>query len=147
MNYVVGIKGSKLSGGQKQRIAIAGVLAINPECIVFDEPTAMLDPKGRADVINIINKLNKEYGVTIILITHYMDEIQNADRVVIIDNGRVVKNEKVSELFANKIDLSEYDLLPPFTIELVNELEKQDIIFDEAIINREELIDKICKLK
>ncbi len=113
-----------LSGGQKQRIAIAGVLAMHPKCIVFDEPTAMLDPRGRADVINIINRLCRERGVTVVLITHHMNETICADRLIIMQNGAVVKDGAPREIFKNVEELRNMGLSVPETTELMFELNK-----------------------
>ena len=113
-----------LSGGQKQRIAIAGVLAMRPKCIVFDEPTAMLDPRGRADVINIIKDLRENHGVTIVLITHHMDEAIPADRVVVLSDGRVAMDGKPEAVFARVGELRGLGLTVPGTTELIYELNR-----------------------
>ena len=114
---------NKLSGGQKQRVAIAGIIAMQPECIVLDEPTAMLDPSGRREVINTILRLNKEMGITVILITHYMDEAEFADRVIIMDDGQIVKDGTAADIFSNIGVLEKSRLSVPQTTELLNKLE------------------------
>jgi len=113
-----------LSGGQKQRVAIAGALAMKPKCIVFDEPTAMLDPKGRADVIKIIEGLSKNYGVTVVLITHHMSETINADRVVVMDNGKIALDGTPQEVFVHVDEMKNMGLTVPETTELMFELNK-----------------------
>ena len=113
-----------LSGGQKQRIAIAGALAMGPQCMVFDEPTAMLDPKGRKDVIRIIEKLSREHGVTVILITHHMEETINADRVVVMSEGKVVMDGVPRDILTRVEDMKKYGLTVPATTELLYELNK-----------------------
>ena len=112
----------KLSGGQKQRVAIAGILAMSPECVIFDESTAMLDPKGRADVINTIKKMKDELGITVILITHYMNEAACADRIVVMDDGRVILDGAPREVFSQKEKLYEVGLDLPQSTELVRRL-------------------------
>ena len=109
---------NKLSGGQKQRVAIAGIMAMKPKCIILDEPTAMLDPNGRKDVIDTVRKLNKEENVTIILITHYMDEVINADHVYVMDHGKVVMQGRPREIFKDVERLKEYRLDVPQVTEL-----------------------------
>lgn len=132
-----------LSGGQKQRIAIAGVVAMLPECIVFDEPTAMLDPKGRREVLEIIEKLNKESGKTIVLITHFMDEVANADRIVVMDGGKIVMDGKPQDIFIRNDELKELGLDVPFAAELTCRLRKKGINIPENIILMDELADYI----
>ena len=116
-------KPHELSGGQKQRIAIAGILAMNPECIILDEPTAMLDPRGRKEVINTIKKLN-EKGTTIVLITHYMEEVVDADKVVILDRGVKVLEDKPREVFSKGDILKDLMLEPPYATKVAYELKK-----------------------
>ena len=128
---------AKLSGGQKQRIAIAGVLAMKPKCIVFDEPTAMLDPVGRKDVMNTILQLNKEEGMTIVLITHYMDEAVKAEKVFVIDDGNMVLEET----------LKSYGLDVPQVTETAYELKKMGISISQDILTVEEMVGAICQLK
>ena len=132
-----------LSGGQKQRIAIAGVVAMLPECIVFDEPTAMLDPKGRREVLEIIEKLNKESGKTVVLITHFMDEVAGADRVIVMDEGRIVMDGKPEEIFIRIEELKELGLDVPFATEFAHRLREKGIDIPESIIFMDELADYI----
>ncbi|MGL4790800.1 MAG: energy-coupling factor transporter ATPase [Anaerotignaceae bacterium] len=138
---------SKLSGGQKQRIAIAGVLAMKPKCIVLDEPTAMLDPEGRKDVIKIIKMLNKEEGITIVLITHYMDETVDADKVIVIDNGSVVMEGTPKEIFVQVDKLKEFGLDVPQVTEVAYNLRKRGINIPQDILTPEEMVGAICQLK
>ncbi|MBE6020396.1 MAG: energy-coupling factor transporter ATPase [Firmicutes bacterium] len=132
-----------LSGGQKQRIAIAGVVAMLPECIVFDEPTAMLDPQGRREVLDIVEKLNKESGKTIVLITHFMDEVANADRIVVMDGGKIVMDGKPQEIFVRSDELKKLGLDVPFAAELACRLRQRGIDIPENIILMDELADHI----
>ena len=113
-----------LSGGQKQRIAIAGIIAMEPECLVLDEPTAMLDPKGRKEVIDTVLKLNKEKGMTVILITHYMEEAENADRVLVMSDGKITADGKPEEVFSNVDNLRQAGLDVPQTTDLLDRLRK-----------------------
>lgn len=138
---------SKLSGGQKQRIAIAGVLAMKPECIVFDEPTAMLDPVGRKDVMNTILQLNQQEGMTIVLITHYMDEAVQAEKVFIIDDGNMVLEGTPKEVFPQVETLKSYGLDVPQVTETAYELKKMGITIPEDILTVEEMVGAICQLK
>lgn len=112
----------KLSGGQKQRVAVAGIIAMKPECIVLDEPTAMLDPSGRAEVLETIKKLNKEDGITVVLITHYMDEAVQADRVVVMDGGQIVMDDTPQNVFAKVDEVKSYGLDVPQATELVHRM-------------------------
>lgn len=123
---------SKLSGGQKQRVAVAGILAMKPKCIVLDEPTAMLDPSGRKEVIDTVMKLNREEGITIVLITHYMDEAVKADRTIVIDNGNVVADGTPSEVFADVDKMKSLHLDVPQSTELVYrlKLDSNDTVLD-----------------
>ena len=132
-----------LSGGQKQRIAIAGVVAMLPECIVFDEPTAMLDPKGRREVLEIIEKLNKESGKTVVLITHFMDEVAGADRVIVMDEGRIVMDGKPEDIFIRIEELKKLGLDVPFATEFAHRLREKGIDIPESIIFMDELADYI----
>ena len=116
-----------LSGGQKQRVAIAGILAMRPKCIVLDEPTAMLDPSGRKEVIRTIKELNKEYGITIVLITHYMEEAVEADRIVVMDDGKVLMEGKPRDVFSNVREMKQIGLDVPQVTELAYELKKSGI--------------------
>jgi energy-coupling factor transport system ATP-binding protein len=134
-----------LSGGQKQRIAIAGVLAMHPKCIVFDEPTAMLDPKGRADVMNIISMLKKRGDVTVVLITHHMDEAAAADRVVVMNEGEIVMDGTPREVFVRVEELKELGLSVPDTTELMYELNKEGFNLSLSALTVEECADEIKK--
>lgn len=136
-----------LSGGQKQRIAIAGVLAIDSKCIILDEPTAMLDPSGRKEVMDTIKFLNKNQNKTIILITHYMDEAVQADRVVVMDKGNIVENDSPKNVFKNIDKLKSIGLDVPQVTELAKELIANDVHINNDIIDVEEMVDKLCQLK
>lgn len=135
-----------LSGGQKQRVAIAGVLAMRPECIIFDEPTAMLDPSGRKEVISTIKKLNKEEGITIVLITHYMEEAVDADRVVVMDDGRVVLEGIPKKVFSQVTQLKKLGLDVPQMTELAYELRCSGIEIPEDILTIDEMVEALCQL-
>jgi energy-coupling factor transport system ATP-binding protein len=135
-----------LSGGQKQRIAIAGVVAMKPECIIFDEPTAMLDPNGRAEVMKIIERLNRE-GITILLITHFMDEAVRADRVVIMDDGRIAMDGTPEMIFAHSDELRRLDMTVPFTVDLADRLRRNDIPVPQSTIHIQEMVDFLCQYK
>ena len=137
---------SKLSGGQKQRIAIAGVLAMKPQCIVLDEPTAMLDPVGRRDVMETIERLNREEGITMILITHYMDEAVRADKVFVIDDGDLVMQGTPKEIFSQVETLQEYGLDVPQVTEVAYLLRKEGVDLPADILTIEEMV-AICQLK
>lgn len=138
---------SKLSGGQKQRIAIAGVLAMKPQCIVLDEPTAMLDPVGRRDVMETIERLNREEGITMILITHYMDEAVRADKVFVIDDGDLVMQGTPKEIFSQVETLQEYGLDVPQVTEVAYLLRKEGVDLPADILTIEEMVGAICQLK
>lgn len=138
---------NKLSGGQKQRVAIAGVVAMHPKCIVLDEPTAMLDPVGRKEVIQAARKLNKEEHVTIILITHYMEEVTSADKVIVMDQGKVLMQGTPKEVFSRVEELKEHRLDVPQVTMLAHELRKSGLNIPEGILTREELIEELVKLK
>ena len=138
---------NKLSGGQKQRVAIAGVVAMHPKCIVLDEPTAMLDPVGRKEVIQAAWKLNKEEHVTIILITHYMEEVTFADQVIVMDQGKVLMQGTPKEVFSRVEELKEHRLDVPQVTMLAHELRKSGLNIPEGILTREELIGELVKLK
>lgn len=133
-----------LSGGQKQRIAIAGILALNSDCIVLDEPTAMLDPSGRREVMETLKKLN-ENGKTILLITHYMDEAVQADRVVIMDKGNIKLDGTPKEVFRNIDEIKEFGLDVPQVTELAQELAKEGLNIPTDIIDVKELVDLLCQ--
>ena len=137
---------NKLSGGQKQRVAIAGVLAMRPKCIILDEPTAMLDPIGRRQVIQTIQELNKTKGVTIILITHYMEEVVSADKVFVMDQGNIVMTGTPREIFSQVDTLKSYHLCVPQMTELAYELRKEGVPISSSILTREELLEELCRL-
>lgn len=138
---------SKLSGGQKQRIAIAGVLAMKPDCIVLDEPTAMLDPIGRKEVMETIERLNKEEGITMILITHYMDEAVRGDRVYVIDDGSIVMQGNPREIFSQVERLQGYGLDVPQVTEVAHLLRKEGVELPPDILTIEEMVGALCQLK
>ncbi|MBP9966363.1 MAG: energy-coupling factor transporter ATPase [Proteocatella sp.] len=135
-----------LSGGQKQRVAIAGIIAMRPDCIIFDEPTAMLDPSGRKEVVDTILKLNKEEGKTIIHITHFMDEATNADRVIVMDEGKITMQGKPREIFARVEELNALGLDVPQMTELSYELGLEGVRLREDILTVEEMVDELCQL-
>ena len=135
-----------LSGGQKQRIAIAGVLAMEPEIIVLDEPTAMLDPAGRREVITTIKRLNRELGMTAVLITHYMDEAVRADRVIVMDSGRIVMDGKPAQIFPQVERLHSLGLDTPQATELAAELKKAGFDIDGVVLTVEDCVREIEKL-
>ncbi len=135
----------RLSGGQKQRIAIAGIIAMKPDCIIFDESTAMLDPSGRADVISIMEKLNREQGITVINITHHMDEAVRAERVIVINDGEVCIDGTPSEVFSNMELLSEYGLEAPQPTELLHELNIAGEVFALPCLDNEECAALVMK--
>ncbi|MGN1051576.1 MAG: ATP-binding cassette domain-containing protein, partial [Acutalibacteraceae bacterium] len=131
----------KLSGGQKQRVAIAGIIAMEPDCIVLDEPTAMLDPRGRKEVMDTIIKLNREEGITIVLITHHMDEAVKADRVVVMDDGKILTEGTPKEVFSKVSLLKEHSLDVPQSTELCYRLKNRGIKIDELPLNKEHCVD------
>lgn len=135
-----------LSGGQKQRIAIAGVLAMKPECIIFDEPTAMLDPQGRNDVMKIIKELSKE-GITIILITHFMEEAAEADRVIIMNDGKIMLDGRPSIVFKQEELLKNANMELPMAVDMAKRLRNRGIDVPEYITTEEELVDFICQYR
>lgn len=135
-----------LSGGQKQRIAIAGVVAMKPSCIIFDEPTAMLDPKGRGEIMAIIKELNGE-GITVILITHFMEEAVNADRVIIMHEGEVFLDGTPSEVFARGEKVKSVNLDVPLAVELAARLRQRGIEVPADIIGTEEMVEYLCQYK
>ena len=137
---------NKLSGGQKQRVAIAGVLAMEPKCIVFDEPTAMLDPNGRKEVIETAHALNREKGVTILLITHYMEEVVGADYVYVMEKGKIVMDGTPREIFSKVDELKAHRLDVPQATLVADELQKAGVPIPSGILTREELVDEIMKL-
>ena len=136
----------QLSGGQKQRVAIAGIIAMRPECIVLDEPTAMLDPRGRREVLKTIRELNQKYGITIVLITHYMDEAAKADRIVVMDEGQIILDDVPKEVFFHVEQLKSVGLDVPQVTELAYELHRNGIEIDEHIITEEECIEALLAL-
>lgn len=138
---------NKLSGGQKQRVAIAGVVAMEPDCIVLDEPTAMLDPNGRKEVLKTAHLLNRKKGVTIILITHYMEEVVDADKVFVMDNGRIVMEGTPREIFSQVDTLKKYRLDVPQITLLADELRKSGLPIPAGILTREELVRELSRLR
>ena len=138
---------NKLSGGQKQRVAIAGVVAMEPKCIVLDEPTAMLDPVGRKEVLKTVKKLRKKKNVTVVLITHYMEEVIDADKIYVMDHGHVVMEGTPREIFAQVDRLKEYRLDVPQVTILADTLRKMGLDIPEGILRKEELVEAVCRLK
>ena len=138
---------NKLSGGQKQRVAIAGVIAMEPKCIVLDEPTAMLDPNGRKEVISAVEKLRREKNVTVILITHYMEEVVDADQVFVMDDGRIVMHGTPREIFSRVDELKKYRMDVPQVTMLADELIHRGVDLPKGILRREELVEALCRLR
>lgn len=136
---------NKLSGGQKQRVAIAGVMAMRPKCIVLDEPTAMLDPNGRKEVLEAVRELNRQENVTVILITHYMEEVVHADRVYVMDSGEVVMQGTPKEIFSQVDTLKKYRLDVPQVTLLAHELRRAGVDIPEGILTTEELVSALCQ--
>jgi len=136
-----------LSGGQKQRVAIAGILAMMPKCIVFDEPTAMLDPFGRKEVIRTIKEINQKHGITIILITHNMEEAVEADRIVVMDSGKIVMEGKPKEIFRNVPIMKKIGLDVPQVTELAYELKQNGVNIESDILTINEMVNALCQLK
>ena len=137
---------NKLSGGQKQRVAIAGVMAMKPECIILDEPTAMLDPNGRKEVIRTIHELNRAEGITVLLITHYMEEAIEADRIIVMDDGRIVMDGQPREIFSRVKELKSHGLDVPQVTELAWELKEAGMPLTDGILSREELVEQLVPL-
>ena len=137
---------NKLSGGQKQRVAIAGVMAMKPECIILDEPTAMLDPNGRREVIRTIHELNRAEGITVLLITHYMEEAIEADRIIVMDDGRIVMDGQPREIFSRVKELKSHGLDVPQVTELAWELKEAGMPLTDGILSREELVEQLVPL-
>ena len=135
----------RLSGGQKQRIAIAGIIAMSPQCLVLDEPTAMLDPKGRAEIIETLIRLNKEKGITVVLITHYMEEAQNADRVLVMNDGEIIADDKTKVIFSDVERLKKVGLDVPQTAELLYNLKKNGFNVDTHALSIKEAADEIIR--
>ncbi|NFV13386.1 energy-coupling factor transporter ATPase [Clostridium sp. FAM 1755] len=136
-----------LSGGQKQRVAIAGVLAMRPECIIFDEPTAMLDPSGRLEVINTIKEVNKKYGITIVLITHFMEEAVEADKVIVMDSAKVIKEGTPKEIFKEVEMMKKIGLDVPQMTEIAYYLRQHNVEIPSDILTIDEMVDELCQLK
>ena len=137
----------QLSGGQKQRVAIAGILAMNPDCIIFDEPTAMLDPIGRREVLATIKQLHRQENKTIVLITHYMDEVVDADRLVVMAEGKIVLEGVPRDVFANVNVMKELGLDVPQVTELAFELSREGYNVSSNVLHIDELVDELCLLK
>jgi len=136
-----------LSGGQKQRVAIAGILAMRPQCIIFDEPTAMLDPSGRREVMDTVMELNKEFGITVVHITHYMEEAVHADRIVIIEEGKIVSDDTPVNVFSDVEKVKGIGLDVPQVTEVAYLLKKAGLDVDTHILTNEELVERLCQLK
>ena len=137
---------NKLSGGQKQRVAIAGVMAMKPQCIILDEPTAMLDPNGRMEVIKTVHELNRAEGITVLLITHYMEEATEADRIIVMDEGRIVMDGRPKEIFSRVRELKEHGLDVPQVTELAYELKEAGMPLSDGILTREQLVKELAPL-
>ena len=137
---------NKLSGGQKQRVAIAGVMAMKPQCIVLDEPTAMLDPNGRKEVIKTVHELNRQEGITVLLITHYMEEVIDANRVIVMDGGKVVMDGTPREIFSRVKELKTYSLDVPQVTELADELKEAGMELPDGILTIDELVERLVPL-
>ena len=138
---------NKLSGGQKQRVAIAGVIAMEPKCIVLDEPTAMLDPMGRKEVLKTVQKLREQKKVTVILITHYMEEVVDADKIYVMEHWHVVMEGTPKEIFSQVDTLKHYRLDVPQVTILADELKKRGLDIPDGILTKEELVEALCQLK
>ena len=136
-----------LSGGQKQRVAIAGALAMNTECLVLDEPTAMLDPAGRREVIDTVGRLNREQGITVVNITHFMEEAALSDRIIVMNKGRIMKEGSPEEIFQDIGGMRQLGLDVPVATELAYRLSRKGLQLDRAIINQEALVEALCRLK
>ena len=136
---------NKLSGGQKQRVAIAGVMAMRPKCIVLDEPTAMLDPVGRKEVLRSVQELRKREHITVILITHYMEEVVDADNVIVMDHGHIVMQGTPREVFSQVDELKKYRLDVPQVTLLADELRKRGLDIPKGILKKEELVNALCQ--
>ena len=136
---------NKLSGGQKQRVAIAGVMAMEPKCIILDEPTAMLDPNGRKEVLRAVKELNEKKNITVVLITHYMEEVIHADRVFVMDHGKVVMEGTPREIFSQVEKLKSYRLDVPQVTLLAHELKQAGLSLPDGILTKEELVNALCQ--
>ena len=138
---------NKLSGGQKQRVAIAGIVAMKPKCIVLDEPTAMLDPLGRKDVLNVLHELNRQENVTVILITHYMEEVIDIDKLYVMDDGKLVMSGTPKEIFSQVEKLKELRLDVPHVTELAYELQKEGVPLKNGILTSEEFTEELIRVR
>lgn len=136
-----------LSGGQKQRVAIAGILAMRPKCIILDEPTAMLDPSGRQEVMRTVRKLNQDFGITVVHITHFMEEAVQGDRIIVMEEGKIIIDDIPRNVFKNVELLKSVGLDVPQVTELAHELIKEGIPLEEGILNIEEMVEALCRLK
>lgn len=136
---------NRLSGGQKQRIAIAGIMAMEPECIVLDEPTAMLDPQGRHHVLSLVKELNREKKITILMVTHHMEEVLLADRIIVMSEGKIVSDGTPKEVFSKVEMLKSLGLEVPYAAELAYELRKEGVPLSDEIITKEELVEELCQ--
>lgn len=134
-----------LSGGQKQRVAIAGIMAMEPECIVLDEPTAMLDPEGSRHVLSLVKALNKEKNITILMVTHHMEEVILADRIIVMDQGKIVMEGKPKEIFSRVDEMKTLGLEVPYATELAWELKKEGVNLSDTITTKEELVEELCQ--
>ena len=138
---------NKLSGGQKQRVAIAGIVAMKPKCIVLDEPTAMLDPLGRKDVLNVLHELNRQENVTVILITHYMEEVIDIDKLYVMDDGKLVMSVTPREIFSQVEKLKKLRLDVPHVTELAYELQKEGVPLKNGILTSEEFTEELIRVR
>lgn len=138
---------NKLSGGQKQRVAIAGIVAMKPKCIVLDEPTAMLDPLGRKDVLNVLHELNRQENVTVILITHYMEEVIDIDKLYVMDDGKLVMSGTPREIFSQVEKLKKLRLDVPHVTELAYELQKEGVPLKNGILTSEEFTEELIRVR
>nr|WP_300305686.1 energy-coupling factor transporter ATPase [uncultured Anaerostipes sp.] len=136
---------NRLSGGQKQRIAIAGIMAMEPECIILDEPTAMLDPQGRSHVLSLVKELNREKNITILMVTHHMEEVLLADRVIVMNEGKIAADGTPKEVFSQVEMLKELGLEVPPAAELAYKLRKEGVPIRDQIITKEELVEELCQ--
>ena len=138
---------NRLSGGQKQRVAIAGMLAMRPKVILMDEPTAMLDPVGRKEVLETMHELNRQEGITVVFITHYMEEVVDADRIVVMKEGKVVMNGEPREIFSRLEELEDCHLTAPEVTRLAAELKKEGLDLPDGVLTVDELVNALCRLK
>lgn len=134
-----------LSGGQKQRVAIAGILAMEPECIVLDEPTAMLDPEGRRHVLSLVKELHREKHITILMVTHHMEEVVLADRIIVMDQGKIVMDGEPKMIFSRVKEMKNMGLEVPYAAELASELREEGINLSDTITTKEELVKELCR--